>query len=258
MLPAIFFVIGSAFGSFTHLVSDRLYAASIFGGRSHCDACGKKLTFSELFPILSFLFQKGRCKNCGFRLPVSYLITEIVFGVLFLLLYLFFLKDKGLSLDSSLFFAFYSVFFVVSGVLVLYDIKHKILPASFLYAFLALSAVMMAIRIYATGNNLELFSPLILALPVYFLYIVTKKKGIGLGDMFLFSGVGMFLGIEQGIAAALIALWSAAIVAIILQLINKDKYTRKYELPFVPFIILGMLVSLLGDISVWTIVNFFS
>ncbi len=53
------FVYGCVIGSFLSVVIDRLpNNESIVKGRSYCDHCHKKLTWFELFPILSFLIQK--------------------------------------------------------------------------------------------------------------------------------------------------------------------------------------------------------
>src|SRR5690606_21096382 len=33
--------------------------------RSHCPACGTPLRWHELVPVLSWLWQRGRCRHCG-------------------------------------------------------------------------------------------------------------------------------------------------------------------------------------------------
>ncbi len=254
----LFFFIGAAFGSFTLVVVSRLHVANIVSGRSKCLTCSKKLMWYELIPVVSYLIQRGRCTSCDAKIGHDHVMVEIVYGFLFVLLYALFLKGKGINLTTAWWTVYYGTMFVVSGVLVLYDLRHKLVPEKFLYAFIALSAIMMIIRLVQTSNLNELFTPFLLSLPSYLIYLITKKRGIGLGDVLLFSGVGMFLGIEPSLAALVISVWSAAIVGVTLQVINRKRYHMKYALPFVPFMLAGMLFVLFTDIDVWTLAGLFS
>jgi prepilin signal peptidase PulO-like enzyme (type II secretory pathway) len=148
--------------------------------------------------------------------------------------------------------------FVVSGVLVLYDMRHRVIPEAFLYAFLGLTTVAFVIRYFSGTEAHDLASPLVVSLPLLLVYFLTKKRGIGLGDMLLFVGVGLFLNSLQTIATFIIAVWMATIVGVSLQFLDKKSYTMKYALPFVPFIVLSMFLVLFLDIDVWTLVSIFS
>jgi len=252
------FFLGASFGSFTLVIVNRLHVASIINGRSKCLSCSKKLEWYELVPVVSYLIQKGRCTACNAKIGNDHVIVEIVYGFLFVLLYAFFLKDKGINLTSTWWSIYYTAVFVVSGVLVLYDLRHRLVPEYFLYTFVGLSSIMMFIRLYTTGNIFELLTPLVISVPAYILYLITKKKGIGLGDVVLFAGVGMLLGTEGAVAALVVSVWVAAIVGLLLQMINKNTYHMKYALPFVPFIIGATMLVLFTDITVWTLVGLFS
>ena len=62
----LIFIIGTIFGSFYNVVGYRLpNKMSIVFPSSHCPNCNHKLKFYELIPILSYLFLKGKCKNCS-------------------------------------------------------------------------------------------------------------------------------------------------------------------------------------------------
>lgn len=258
MLYFIFFFVGSAFGSFTLVVVNRLHVAPIVNARSKCLSCSKKLEWFELIPVISYLFQKGRCNNCNAKIGHDHVLIEIVYGFLFVLLYQLFLKDKGWNLTTTWWTVYYSTMFVVSGVLVLYDLRHRLVPEYFLYAFVALSSVMMFIRYFSSMESVEFITPFVLSIPSLLIYIITKKRGIGLGDVILFAGVGMLLGTESALASLVISVWSAAIVGLTLQMINKKEYHMKYALPFVPFMIISTWVVLFTDINVWTLVGLFS
>ena len=80
----LFFIFGTVMGSFYHLVATRLSNdQSIISPGSHCTYCNHKIKWYENIPIISYLFLKGRCSECQTKIPLSYLIVEIVTGSLF-------------------------------------------------------------------------------------------------------------------------------------------------------------------------------
>ena len=258
MVYFIFFFVGAAIGSFTLVIVNRLHVAPIINGRSKCFSCSKKLEWYELVPIISYLVQKGKCAKCYTKIGHDHIIVEIVYGFLFMILYELFLKDKGINLTTTWWTVYYSTMFVVSGVLVLYDLRHKLVPEYFLYTFVVLSSIMMLIRYSASGDIFEFITPFVLSVPALIIYLLTKKRGIGLGDVILFAGIGMFLGTESALASLIISVWSATIVGLTLQMINRKEYHMKYALPFVPFMIIATFFVLFTDINVWTLVSLFS
>lgn len=81
-LPQLFLV---AFGALAGLIAGSFIGAlvarwpqgrSVARGRSACDACGTGLTWRELIPLVSFLAQRGRCRNCGAPIPASHVAAE--------------------------------------------------------------------------------------------------------------------------------------------------------------------------------------
>ena len=73
----LIFVYGTIFGSFYNVVGDRLpNKKSIIKPRSHCPVCGHILTPLELIPVLSYVFQLGKCKNCKAKIPIFHPLYE--------------------------------------------------------------------------------------------------------------------------------------------------------------------------------------
>src|SRR3989344_1903902 len=82
MVSVFLFVLGAIVGSFLNVVGLR-WDKKNFDGRSHCPNCFKMLRWFELVPILSFLIQKGRCRNCGTRISYQYPLIELWTGLIF-------------------------------------------------------------------------------------------------------------------------------------------------------------------------------
>ena len=71
-------------GSFYNVLGLRVPdKQSIIKPRSHCPNCGHDLSWKDLFPVLSFLFLKGKCRYCHEKISLLYPLNEIFCGVLF-------------------------------------------------------------------------------------------------------------------------------------------------------------------------------
>ena len=78
------FVIGICIGSFLNVVVYRfLEDLSIVKPRSFCPQCKTQLTWRENIPLISYLIQKGKCKNCKVNIPLRYPLIELITGILF-------------------------------------------------------------------------------------------------------------------------------------------------------------------------------
>ena len=83
-----FFILGTIMGSFYHVVATRFSnEESIIKPGSHCPRCNHFLKWYENIPIFSYLFLRGRCSKCSSKIPLSYLIVEIITGALFAVCY---------------------------------------------------------------------------------------------------------------------------------------------------------------------------
>ncbi|MEK9185550.1 MAG: prepilin peptidase, partial [Patescibacteria group bacterium] len=108
-------------GSFVNVVALRYGSGLSFAkGSSMCFACGKKLKWRELLPIISYIKQKGRCSACHSAFSIQYLLVEIISGIAFVWLFIKF----GLSLD----FLLLSIVYCLLIIIFIYDLRHKIIP----------------------------------------------------------------------------------------------------------------------------------
>lgn len=193
------------------VIASRLHVAPIMKGRSKCLSCGEALRVTDLIPVISFIWLRGKCRYCKSAYGPSALFIEVLFGIIFLLLYTLILKEQSTLLMSIVWLSYYSVLFVTFGVMALYDKAHSYIPLPFLGAFLALTGGIFIKGLFEEPSSISFFSPLIVALPFLSIWLITKGKGLGFGDVVLFFGVGMFFGVLQGFAVLVISVWFGAL-----------------------------------------------
>lgn len=242
-MSIFFFLLGTIVGSFLNVLILR-YGKSL-GGRSHCVDCQKQLSWYELIPILSFVYLRGKCFSCGKRISIQYPLVELLTGALFLGV---FLKTGDIVETLFIIFLFSMLVFML-----VYDLYHKIIPDFFSYGFAVLSFVYMIL--FVPYDYLAILAGPILFLPFFILWIVSSGRWLGLGDGKLAVGIGWFLGLYGGISAILLAFWIGALFGIGLMLISqlsssKKAITMKTEVPFAPFLILGLWLVFFFDINV--------
>lgn len=142
----------------------------------------------------------------------------------------------------------------------LYDRVHSYIPASFLGSFLVLTLGMFVMRMIENPSLLGFLSPVFVALPFLLIWLVTKGKGLGFGDIIVFFGVGAFFGSLSGFAVLVIAVWLGAIIGVYYKyVINRNlKIIGTTAIPFVPFIVFSFLFVLFTGIDIFSIAMFFS
>lgn len=257
------FVFGAIVGSFLNVVVFRYNTGvSIVNSRSACMSCNKTLKWFELIPIFSFVIQKGRCRNCQTKISFQYIFVEIVTGFVFLLIFIKLVPDFSLIYSNSLFILcsllfYFSVFSILIAISV-YDLRHKIIPDALVYIFIALSFLKPFI-ISTQFSIWHFLSGFLIALPFFLLWIVSRGKWMGFGDVKLSLGIGFFLGILGGVYALIWAFWIGGAFSLILLTLKKfatkgsllflplKGLTIKSEIPFGPFLVLGTLISFLFE-----------
>lgn len=252
------FFFGASIGSFVQVVATRLHVAPIIKARSKCLSCGETLRAYDLIPFWSYILLGGKCRYCKTKFGISSLIIEIFYGLIYVALFHFVLSNQVSLIVSALWLIYYSLLFITLGVISLYDRAHTYIPVSFLFAYSALTIVMMALRFIHDPSFAILLDPAIVALPFLFIWLVTKGKGVGFGDVLLFLGVGAFFGVASGLAVLLISIWLGAIVGIIIYLLRRKDKIKNTAIPFVPFIVIAFLIVLFTGIDVFYIANILS
>lgn len=253
-MPSIFiifsFILGAIIGSFLNVVALRYNTGMTLKGRSKCFSCGKNLEWHELIPVLSFFLQGGKCKKCKSKISWQYPVIEILAGLLFLLTFYFFPPTSFGTSFNTLFYLFVTCLLVI---ITIYDVKHKIIPDALVYtfAFVSLAKLFVAPDLsFVLPQLWDFLAGPILALPFFCLWLFSKGTWMGLGDAKLVLGIGWILGLVAGISAIILSFWIGAVVSVVWMYIVFRKVKARYEIPFGPYLILGMYLVLFFGIRV--------
>lgn len=233
-------VLGAIGGSFLNALSFRIGTGrSVMRGRSQCMRCGHMLSALDLVPIFSFLYVRGRCRYCGSKISWQYPLVEAAAAALAAGVY--HLNPEPLQ------FSFYFLVWLTLLFVVVYDLRHGIIP----WSCSILLAVLGLLHVWGAGfDTRSLAAGPALAAPLLLLSLVSRGAWMGWGDGALELGLGWLLGLSAGLTAFVAAFWSGAAVGIVL-LLRQKGYTMKSELPFAPFLVLGAGVAYFFHVDIF-------
>ena len=224
---------GLCIGSFLNVCIYRIpNKLSVARGSSMCPKCGTPLRPAELVPVFSFLFLRGKCRNCKAPISAVYPFVEILCGALFMLSFFLF----GISLQTLAAWIAVSVLIVASFI----DIRTMEIPDGVSIALAAAS--ILAFFIPGTVWWDRLLGIACAAGPLLLIHIFSKGNAMGMGDIKLMAAAGLLLGIKLSFFALFSAVLFGAAVGVIL-LASKIK-GRRDEIPFVPMLSFGIIFSL--------------
>jgi leader peptidase (prepilin peptidase)/N-methyltransferase len=280
-LIIIFGLLGLAIGSFLNVCIDRLPARkSLAFPPSHCDACGHPLSIRDLFPVVSYLWLRGRCRYCGAHIPIRVPLVEIGTGVLLAILF----WKHGLTLEFPV-TAFYSLVLLVLAVI---DLEHKLIlnvitypvsavalivgyygPTWQLIMFgayacvllvlglikpndsLAISfivycgiAIAVVMNVFMQGNgDFNVFVGGAIGFVILLIPALVSRSGMGWGDVKMAGMIGLMTGFPRVLVAILGGIILGGLTATALIIMRKKG--RKDMIPFGPFLSLATLVTFL-------------
>ena len=228
------FIFGTIVGSFLNVLILRYNTGiSAMKGRSFCFSCGKKLGPLELIPVLSFIVQGGKCHGCKSKISWQYPVIECLTGLLFMGVFMKYSNVVSLYFNTWYILLFLIVMAVLVFIMV-YDIKHKIIPDGLVITFSILALLKIAADFFLMIHTPAeakthliwfLLAGPILASPLFFIWLFSKGKWMGLGDPKLVLGIGWFN-------------WHGL------------KINGQTEVPFAPFLILGFLLVFFFNIDI--------
>jgi leader peptidase (prepilin peptidase)/N-methyltransferase len=252
------FLFGAIVGSFLNVCIYRIpLGTSLISPSSRCPQCKTPIKTYDNIPILSYFLLGGKCRYCRTPISASYPLVESMMALFSVVLILKF----GLSPSFFIYFILISSLVVVSFI----DLDHRIIPdkislpgiilgflASFMkpvegqYDFLVLyvfGAVKGALNMATLDSILGIFigGGLLYAVAVLF-YWVTKKEGMGGGDIKLLAMIGAFLGWSSTLFTILVSSLIGSIVGVVIMVATRAD--SKYAIPFGPFLSMGAVIYL--------------
>ncbi len=234
---------------------------SVANGRSLCLSCGNKLSWYELIPLGSFIAQGGKCRSCKVKISPQYPLVEFATGVLFALVFwkLFF-APVAITFLALFSFGLVLTVWALLVVIFVYDLRHKIIPDALVFAFIVLGFIQFFLT--HPFASLDLFAGPILFIPFFLMWYFSSGRWMGLGDGKLAIGMGAFLGLAGGITSVVLGFWIGAgwsLLAIGFEKIKNlrksglsgdaKQLTMKSEIPFAPFLIIGLLATWLFSLD---------
>lgn len=233
------FFIGASIASFINAtiyrIEKRFKLDVFFTKPSHCEKCKKELTWYELLPILGYILEKGRCRQCNTRVNPYYPISELILGTSFLFFWIY-------SIPWYLWLCLIS-FFILSN----YDIKDNSVPAKFVNWFLVITFLIWFVFIQQVHN---LYLPTIFAL--FFLILNLFKKAMGFGDILVLLAVGILISYKQFV----ILFWLGIVLALLysVYLLIKEKVDIKTaKVPMMPFFGSSFVISVIYGEKIYEI-----
>lgn len=209
--------------------------------RSHCPACDHKVKAIENIPVISYLFLKGKCSDCGIKISPQYPFVELLTAIFTTIIVWRF--GFSLAAFGGVIFTWFLI--ALSGI----DIKTQLLPDNMTLPFLWLGIIFNLFTTYTdlTSSVLgAIFGYLALWLVFHLFRLITGKEGMGYGDFKLLAALGAWLGWQS---LPLIILLSSAVGAVfgIFMIVTKLQ-ERSQPIPFGPYLAMaGWIAMLYGE-----------
>ncbi|MBI4100338.1 prepilin peptidase [Candidatus Microgenomates bacterium] len=240
------FVLGASVGSFLNVLIDRLpREEQIFKGRSHCDHCQHKLSALDLFPIVSWVILRGRCRYCHSPIRWQNPVVELSTGILFVSTFYFFPAGNTYNLLPNIYYLI-----LISALIAIFviDLKHQIIPDKIVYPAILVSLLFLIINSKFLILNF-LLAALGAALFFALVIVITAGRGMGWGDVKLVGLMGLFLGFPKIIVALYLAFLTGSILGVILILLGKKRFGQ--NIPFGPFLAGASIFSIFFGEKAW-------
>jgi leader peptidase (prepilin peptidase)/N-methyltransferase len=224
------FVLGAVVGSFLNVCVCRLpHDQSVVSPPSRCPKCQSRIAWYDNVPILSYLILRGKCRRCGEPISGQYPLVELITAFLSLALFVTF--------GPSFIYLVLFVFCCAMVTLTFIDLEHRIIPDAITLPGIVLGFAVSffiphfgwlnsLIGILAGGGSLLLIACLY--------QVVTKKEGMGGGDIKLLAMMGAFFGWKAVLFIIFVASLAGSVIGIAIMAAQKKDSTL--AIPFGPFL----------------------
>lgn len=228
-------------GSFLNVIAYRLmfHEISFFSPRSHCPYCKQIIAWYDNIPVLSWLLLLGKCRHCKKTISWLYPFIELLTAVSFWLL---------IERIHPIYLPAYTLFFSALIISIRTDLETLLIsrfvtlwliPLGFIFSYYGLLPISLQQSIFGA---ISAFVCLFTIAQVY--YLLTKKVGMGQGDVELLAFIGSFIGIIGWWMSLLIASCTGTLIGIGIAFLHKKSFVG-VKIPFGPFLAFGAILYVL-------------
>jgi leader peptidase (prepilin peptidase)/N-methyltransferase len=255
-------LVGAVIGSFLNVVIARVPAGeSVATPRSRCPRCRTPIAWYDNVPVLSWILLRARCRRCGAPISLRYPFVELLGAGAALLAW----ARHGLSAAAVAELAFAALLVALSFI----DLDTWTLPNALTWPVIGLGLAAAALGVGAAPSLASSAAGAGVAFAALAVFarsatwaarragrIGPDQEAFGFGDVWLFAGLGAFLGARALLPVLLLASLQGAVAGIALVLLGRAATGRRdgsgpvYEdgsvpprasVPFGPFLALGGL-----------------
>ena len=242
ILDSLFaFLMGSLIGSFLNVCIYRIpRGLSIIRPSSRCPSCNNAIRPYDNVPIMSFLILRGRCRDCGERIPFRYPAVETMNA----LLYVTVIWRFGIGWHVPFLFLFCSAMIIITFI----DLDYQIIPDTITLPGIPVGLIagsfLLPDPFVRTGSLgfTNAFIGLISGGGLFYAIAVLSRGGMGGGDIKMMAMVGTFMGWKSILLTTFAGSLLGSIVGIFLMVFRGRG--RKTKIPFGPFLAFGALITL--------------
>jgi leader peptidase (prepilin peptidase)/N-methyltransferase len=244
MYAILFLIFGLVIGSFLNVVIYRLpNEISLIKPNSHCPNCKNEIRWYDNVPLLSYLILGGKCRYCKTKISPRYFFVELFCGLMFVAIYLLTGLNPITFINIGFFCCLLSIFFI--------DLEHQIIADSLNITILILGIISVIIDLFNEFTSitiLERFIGMFACGGAFFLISIIGKKvlkrdAMGDGDTKFVAACGFLVGWKL----CLLGIFFGANIACLIELplIYMKKKERETEIPFGPYLGLGIFIATL-------------
>lgn len=220
-------------------LNNQLQTFDIISSFSYCPNCQHLLTFLQKIPLLSYIFLKGKCAFCKKEISLRYPLVEVLALVCSLLV----MQRFGLNIR------------LVAGLILTYgllilafiDFEVGLLPNSLVIPLLWLGLSLNAFHLFVSPES-AIFGTIFAYLSLFTIakgyQWITKREGMGQGDMKCFALLGAWFGITALPYILFFAALLGSLIGLGLLIIKKD--SLQTGLAFGPYLAIAGWLALLN------------
>lgn len=233
-------LLGAIVGSFLNVCIYRLPRnKSIVTPSSFCPSCERPVRLYHNIPVVAYIALRGRCRDCGAPIPFRYPFVEAFTALLFYLLY----RKFGFSMELPVCMLFVSALIIIIFVDIDFMIIPDILSLGGIVVGFALSFLRPSFSVVDSLLGILIGGGILYAIAFGY-QLVTRREGMGGGDIKLLGMIGAFWGIKGVLFSLMSGSIIGAVVGIPMMFVKGKEEGTRYAIPFGPFLSLGALVYL--------------